>query len=157
MVRKKKTGFLRNKNKAKAAEDVEEVESDEDGDEDEEDADEDEDGDEDEENGDEDEEDAEDEDGDDDEDAEDSDDEKGELTKAEKAELFKAYQEQDDAVRKLEADLEKAKKQLSEVVQHIGENCGPGPFRWRGRELRVVSRKGNYYMRGPKGTAEEIG
>ena len=71
-----------------------------------------------------------------------------EVTKKEKLALFKAYEDAEVAVDKLEAQLVEARAKRSEAVRAIAEKCGNGPFGYKGAELRIMSRDGTYFFRG---------
>ena len=69
------------------------------------------------------------------------------LTPEQEEGLFVAAEKKLEAVTKAEEALKKAQGVLSGSVKNIHDNCGPGPFNWRGKDLRISKRKDVYSMK----------
>lgn len=95
-------------------------------------------------------------DSDDEEEEENSDPVRPTLSAKEKGKLFKAYQEATNTLGDIEEAMLAAKAEQSEAVKEIFDQIGPGPFLWQGKQIKVVSRKGKYFMRVESAAAEEI-
>lgn len=78
------------------------------------------------------------------------------LSAKDKGKLFKAYQEVTNTLGEIEEAMLAAKAEQSEAVKEIFDQVGPGPFVWQGKHIKVVSRKGKYFMRVESAAAEEI-
>ena len=72
---------------------------------------------------------------------------KPEMTKEQKKALFDNAFAFDDAVEKLNEQIESIKKEKSVAVKAVLDACGKGPFQFRGREITISSREGTYFFK----------
>lgn len=69
--------------------------------------------------------------------------------KARGAALLAAWKKCDEAVKAAQVKLDEAESKRTEAIKTIYEECGPGPFSYKGEYLgRCVERKGSYFFRG---------
>lgn len=68
---------------------------------------------------------------------------KQELSKKEAAELFKRYEERKEIITELLNHLATAKLEAAEAAFEIYDKLGVGPFRWKGKTLKVFKSKKN--------------
>lgn len=68
---------------------------------------------------------------------------KPQLSKKDAAELFKKYEERKNIVGELAQHMEQAKAEVANVAFEIYEKLGVGPFRWKGKTLKVFKSKKN--------------
>ena len=92
-----------------------------------------------------------------DEEEENNDPQRRELTGKEKKKLFLDYQEAVDTLAEIDEARASAKEELSVKVKEIFDNIGSGPFLWKGAQLKIATRKDNYFMRVQSAAPEEIG
>lgn len=78
-------------------------------------------------------------------------------TKKELKQLFGTYQKAADAIAELEMALVQAKEAESEAIGAIAERAGTGPFGWKKKKLRIISRRDKYFMRIDEDELQEIG
>lgn len=65
------------------------------------------------------------------------------LSKKEAAELFKRYEERKEIIGELMNHLTAAKLEAAEAAFEIYDKLGVGPFRWKGKTLKVFKSKKN--------------
>lgn len=65
------------------------------------------------------------------------------LSKKEAAELFKRYDDRRELIRELNEHMANAKEEMSRAAFDIYEKLGVGPFRWKGKTLKVFKSKKN--------------
>lgn len=68
---------------------------------------------------------------------------KPQLSKKDAADLFKKYEERKNIVGELAQHMEQAKAEVANVAFEIYEKLGVGPFRWKGKTLKVFKSKKN--------------
>lgn len=65
------------------------------------------------------------------------------LSKKEAAELFKRYDDRRELIRELNEHLANAKEEMSQAAFDIYDKLGVGPFKWKGKTLKVFKSKKN--------------
>lgn len=65
------------------------------------------------------------------------------VSKKEAAELFKKYEERKGIVGELTEHMNQAKAEVAQAAFEIYEKLGVGPFRWKGKTLKVFKSKKN--------------
>jgi|SRR5690606_13078653 len=68
---------------------------------------------------------------------------KPKLSSKEAAELFRKYEERKDIVGELAQHMEQAKAEVANAAFEIYDKLGVGPFRWKGKTLKVFKSKKN--------------
>lgn len=63
------------------------------------------------------------------------------LSKTEKAALFQAWEERRSIVAELREHLDTSKKEIAAAAFEIYEKLGGGPFRWKGKVIKVLKSK----------------
>lgn len=79
-------------------------------------------------------------------------------TKEVKVKLFSAYDAADKEYDELKSKIDAAAQKKSDAVKAICEQVGHGPFKYKGRELRMGRRGDTFFFKSPSTSeTEEIG